>query len=387
MKSKYYRLIAVAIVSAACSNPPKSSDTMDKSKLAEVFEKHSRAEILDKWYPQSLDTIDGGFLSTFTYDFKPTGEQDKMIVSQSRHIWSNSKASEIYKDVPYFLTDARHGFEFLRDKMWDNQYGGFRWLVDKKGQPKASSQGEKTAYGNAFAIYGLSAYYKASGDTAALSLAKKAFAWIEKYSHDSVHRGYFQHLRKDGSVVVRDKSVPANAETGYKDQNSSIHLLEALTELYTIWPDPLVKERLEEMLLLIRDTIVTPKGYLTLFLTPDWKPVSFRDSADSIILKYHGLDHVSSGHDVETAYLMLESSHILGLKNDTTTMRIAKKMVDHALANCWDDNAGGFYDEAYYFKDKPGITVTHDTKNWWAQAEGLNALLLMADHFPDDDHH
>jgi mannobiose 2-epimerase len=88
---------------------------------------------------------------------------------------------------------------------------------------------------------------------------------------------------------------------------------------------------------------------------------------------------------VETAYLLLEASHVAGLKDDTTTLRVAKKMVDHALLNGWDSVAGGFYDEGYYFKDKPGITIIRDTKNWWAQAEGLNTLLLMADLFPEDN--
>jgi cellobiose epimerase len=185
--------------------------------------------------------------------------------------------------------------------------------------------------------------------------------------------------------IKRQPDTPSTADTGYKDQNSSIHLLEAFTELYQVWPDPLVYERLKEMLLLIRDTIVTPKGNLTLFLYPDWKPVSFADSSEAVITKHHQLDHVSFGHDVETAYLMLEASHVLGIHNDTTTLRIAKKMVDHALNNGWDNLVGGFYDEGYYFKDKPGITITHDTKNWWAQAEGLNALLLMADLFPEDE--
>ena len=59
-------------------------------------------------------------------------------------------------------------------------------------------------------------------------------------------------------------------------------------------------------------------------------------------------------------------------------------MVDHALHNGWDEKAGGFYDEGYYFKGKSGITITHDTKNWWAQAEGLNTLLLMSGLYPDD---
>ena len=61
-------------------------------------------------------------------------------------------------------------------------------------------------------------------------------------------------------------------------------------------------------------------------------------------------------------------------------------MLDDALENGWDNNIGGFYDEGYYFKGKNGITITADTKNWWAQAEGLNTLLLMAGRYPDDKH-
>jgi mannobiose 2-epimerase len=370
----------------SCNAPKKNDDNNEREQLAAALENHSRVELLDKWYPQSVDTLYGGFLSTFTREFQPAGDQDKMIVSQARHIWTNSKASELYPDVKHYLSSARHGFLFLRDKMWDQTYGGFHTLVDRQGNVKANDQGEKTAYGNAFGIYGLAAYYKASGDTAALSLAKKAFAWLEMHSHDPAYKGYFQHLKRDGTVVVRDSNVPSTEQTGYKDQNSSIHLLEALTELYSVWPDALVRERLQEMLFLIRDTIVHPKGYLILFLTPDWKPVSFYDEPDSVIMKHHGLDHVSFGHDVETAFLMLESSHVLGLKDDTVTLHIAKKMVDHSLQNGWDDNVGGFYDEGYYFKGKPGITITHDTKNWWAQSEGLNTLLMMADLFPEDEH-
>jgi len=359
----------------------------DRIQLASVIEKHMRTEVLDKWYPMAIDEEYGGFLSTFTYDFKPEGPQDKMIVTQARHTWSNAKATELYPDVVYYATGARHGFHFLRDVMWDKVNGGFRTLVDREGKPKSTYPEEKTAYGNAFGIYGLAAYCKVSGDSDALAMAKKAFDWMEVHSHDPIYKGYYQHMMIDGTPIVRDSTVLSTAQTGYKDQNSSIHLLEALTELYSVWPDTLVRERLQEMLFLIRDTIVTPKGYLTLFLTPDWTPVSFRNFPDSVIEKHHNLDHVSFGHDIETAYLMLESSHALGLKNDTITMQVAKRMVDHALENGWDDTVGGFYDEGYYFKDKPGITITHDTKNWWAQAEGLNSLLLMADLYPDDPHH
>src|SRR4051794_31177395 len=80
--------------------------------------------LIDKYYPRTIDTAKGGYLSTFTYDWQPTGDQDKMIVTQGRHVWSTSKASEFYNDTNY-LQMARHGFYFLRDVMWDKQYGGF----------------------------------------------------------------------------------------------------------------------------------------------------------------------------------------------------------------------------------------------------------------------
>lgn len=375
-------ILSTVVMLAACRS---SEVTDERLTLADKIEKSMKTELLDKWYPQSVDTLHGGFLSAFTYDFKPAPEQNKMIVSQSRHVWTTAKAAMAYPQVDYYLDASAHGVEFLRNVMWDSLYGGFHTLVDRQGNVISNPQEEKTAYGNAFAIYGLAAYVMASGDTSALSLAKKAFHWLEEHSHDPVHKGYFQHMRRDGTVIARGNSVPSTSDLGYKDQNSSIHLLEAFTELYQVWPDPLVAERLKEMLVLIRDTITTDRGYLVLFLEPDWTPVSFRDSSREVILQHHNIDHVSFGHDVETAYLLLEASHVAGLRNDTTTLRIAKKMVDHALVNGWDSLAGGFYDEGYYFRDKPGMTITRDTKNWWAQAEGLNTLLLMADLFPEDE--
>jgi cellobiose epimerase len=373
----------VSFVVAAQSNEI-SSTKAERLQIAAEMDKSIKTELLNKWYPQSIDSLYGGFLSTYTYNFKPTGAQDKFIVTQARHTWTTAKAAQVYPDVPCYLECSNKGFQFLRDVMWDKTYGGFYNLMTRQGKDKSNPKAPKEAYGNAFAIYALAAYYKASGDTAALNLAKKAFLWLEKHSHDAVDKGYFQHLLRDGTPVVRDASIPSNSDIGYKDQNSSIHLLEAFTELYSVWNDALLRERLQEMLYLIRDQITTPKGYMILFFKPDWTPVSFRDSSEAVIMKHKYLDHVSFGHDVETAYLMLEASHALGIKNDTTTWSVSKRMVDHALANGWDHKLGGFHNEGYYFKNKPGMTIIMESKNWWTQAEGMNTLVLMAERYPSD---
>jgi mannobiose 2-epimerase len=384
-KFKPGRLLFVLIFIFAVSFKP--ANEREKREIASEMKESMVNQLLKPWYPAAIDTLYGGFLSSFTYNFKPVGSQDKMIVTQARHTWSNAKAAEEFPMDTWYKTGAAQGFHFLRDVMWDKQSGGFYTYVNREGYVKDDHFSPKEAYGNSFAIYGLAAYYQLSGDTSALNLAIKGFMWLEKHSHDPVYKGYFQHMERDGTPIKRTANTPSTAETGYKDQNTSIHLLEAFNELYTVWPDDLLRKRLHEMLLLVRDTIVTPKGYLNLFFYDDWTPVSYRDSSEAVILTHRGLNHVSFGHDVETAYLMLEASHTLGIRNDSLTLKIGKRMVDHALENGWDSQVGGFYDEGYYFKNKPGITIIADTKNWWAQAEGLNSLLMMDRYFPEDPHH
>ncbi|WP_184545377.1 AGE family epimerase/isomerase [Mucilaginibacter sp. FT3.2] len=380
------KIASLLFFTGAISIASAQDNRNEKLKIAAEMQTSMVDKLLKPWYPAAIDTADGGFLSAFSYNFKPVGSQDKMIVTQARHVWSNSKAAELFPNVAWYKQGAQHGFKFLRDVLWDKTYGGFYTFTDKKGNVKQGGFAPKEAYGNSFAIYALAAYYQSSGDTSALNLAKKCFWWLEKHSHDNVYKGYYQHMQRDGTPIMRDATINPTAETGYKDQNSSIHLLESFTELYNVWPDSLLKARLNEMLLLVRDTIANSNGNLILFFKPDWTPISFRDSSDASIKRYHGLDHVSYGHNVETAYLMLEASHALGIDYNAKTEQLGKKMVDDALEHGWDNQLGGFYDEGYYFKNKPGVTITEDTKNWWAQAEGLNTLLLMAAKYPNDSH-
>jgi mannobiose 2-epimerase len=359
-----------------------SNDVKENLSIRAELEKSLRHELLDAWYPAAIDTVNGGFLSDFTYDWHPdmSGRQNKMIVTQTRHVWTTSQAARFFNDARYRRI-AAHGFHFLKNKMWDETYGGFYWLRNREGASIHAAHGEdKSAYGNAFAIYALASYYAMSGDTSALHLAQRTFLWLDQHSRDPEYRGYIDRLTREGSWLSQSNTLMnarALAEAGWKDQNSSIHLLEAFTELYQVWPDSLVRARLLEMLTLVRDTIATERGYLTLFFEKDWTPGSFRDSSTAVREANYFFDHVSFGHDVETAYLMLEASHVLGLEADAKTLVVAKKMVDHALANGWDNNNGGFYYEGYYFANSDTIAIISEVKTWWVQAEGLNALLLM----------
>ena len=348
--------------------------------MADEIESVFRKDVIDLWYPRAIDSLYGGYLSDFNFQWKLEGTQNKMIVSQARHVWTCSKLAELFPEGPY-AEYAAHGFNFLKETMWDHEFGGFHSLVSREGQLIANAQwaGNKTAYGNTFGIYGLAAYNAATGDTEALELAKNAFRWLEVHSYDSQFGGYFQFISPEG--------IPSKSGSGDvppKDQNSSIHLLEAFTELYQVWPNDTLRDRLEEMLLLVRDVMSTDKGYLNLFFQSDWSPVVFKDSLPAIREANYSIDHVSFGHDVETAYLMMEASEVLGMDHDEETYARSKIMVDHALDTGWDHEIGGFYDRGYYLPDVAGMTIIADSKVWWSQVEALNTLLIMSQLYPDD---
>ncbi|MEQ9567306.1 MAG: AGE family epimerase/isomerase, partial [Pseudomonadales bacterium] len=243
----------------------------------QVIENEMKA-MLEAWYPRVIDEEHGGYISSFSHDWEMTGSQEKMIVTQARHLWSLSKIVAMYPDNPDYPEYASHGFEFLKNHMWDDQYGGFFQMVTREGEPMRDTYfGEnyaKTLYGNSFAIYGLAAHYGATGNQGSLDLAKQAFNWLEEHSHDKEHGGYFQPLQRDGTAT-RD-GFP-------KDYNSGIHILEALTELYAVWPDDLVRERLDETFHIVRDIMVSEQGYLKLYFSADWNHLSYRDSGEAVI--------------------------------------------------------------------------------------------------------
>lgn len=361
----------------------------DSNDLIEVFGELLQEGILRRWYPLVIDRESGGYFTNVNCDWTLAPEQEKMIVAQARHVWTTARAAMFFPGKPAYSEYARHGFLFLRDVMWDRQYGGFYQIRSREGglSDVRGWRDEKRTYGNAFGVYALAALYGLSRDPEVLEFAKQAFCWIEDHAYDPRYRGYFQFLTREGKAFDTSSDYKCiasdNNEVGFKDQNSSIHLLEAYTELYRVWKDPTLREQLGSLLTLIRDTMVEERGYLRLFFHPDWTPVSFRDSDPEVRKQNFGLDHVSVGHDYETAFLMLEASHVLGLENDTRTLAVARKMLDHALVSGWDGELGGFYDAGYYFNGEDRCTIIHPAKNWWAQAEALNAFLLFSKIFPD----
>jgi len=351
-------------VAGAAGGPPSRAEYR---QLADEMDAHLR-RLLAAWYPRCVDRKGGGFLEEFGPDWSAKPGGGKFIVFQARMTWV---AAEVAAYAPAlrdeYLGYAKHGLEFLDTVLCDREYGGVHWKLGPGGGVRGGIESEKHAYGLAFAVYAASAAYRRLNDPRALALAKDTFRWLDGHAHDDVSRGYIESLTRDG------RPFPAGAGRkldgigtliGCKSMNSHIHLLEAFTALYGVWPDPIVRRRLEELLWLVRDTIAVEPGCLNLFFTRDWRPLPAHDSF---------------GHDVETAYLLVEASAALGSPDDPATWRVARKLVDHALEWGFDEENGGFYDKGEAF------APAHDTtKIWWTQAEGLGALVVMEERYGAD---
>jgi mannobiose 2-epimerase len=322
-------------------------------------------DVLDVWFPRSIDKVHGGFYSNFNRDWQRTRSEGKFSVFQGRMTWIAAQAAIRRPALrQQYLPYVRHGVDYLANVLWDKQYGGFYWGLDDEGKISPAYTDHKHLYGISFCIYGLAAAYKADHDPKVLALAQEAFRWTEVHAHDDNNQGYFEWLNRDGTPMQAQPYDPlirtttlADFPIGYKSMNTHIHLLEAYTQLYEVWKDETLRKRLEELLQVVRDKVTVEPGVMNLYFTNDWRALP---------------DHDSYGHDIEAAYLMLEASEALGHPKDERTQRVSKMMVDHSLAYGWDETKGGIFHSGP-FAGKPDDLL----KEWWVEMESLNSLLLM----------
>ncbi len=355
-------LLAVSNVLAADPGPAARPTKAVYLRIADEVTANLQSQILDKFFPATVDEKGGGFFENYRLDWTRGAGDNKSIVYQSRLTWMSAQAARFFPArADLYLAMTRRGAACLADRLWDKQGGGFFWTVDSAGQPTSHV---KQTYGHAFGIYALSASYQATKDPATLDLARKAFQWLEEHAHDQVNRGYFENIGPDGRPSDAGNSA-VGGRANQKSMNTSIHLLEAFTGLYQVWPDPLVRARIQEMLQICRDKIYAEPGYLTQYLTADWQRTSGPDSF---------------GHDVETGFLMVEAAEILGQGNDPRIWTAARHLVDHAMQYGWDHERGGLYDAGTMKADGVVTGGLRTEKIWWVEAEHLNALLLQHEH-------
>ncbi|HUX95627.1 MAG TPA: AGE family epimerase/isomerase [Bacteroidales bacterium] len=338
--------------------------------LRKEVENHLINELLPFWTSRFEDKINGGFITHFDEKGNDTGADEKSLIAQTRCLYTISSAYRSGYGGKEYARLARHGADFLLNKMWDKENEGFFWMVDRKGNVKID---KKIIYGHSFAIYSMSEYTLATGDKRGIEYAERVFDLLQKYCVDTMYGGYWEMFLRDWTLCG-----PGSQGGDRKTLDVHMHLMEAFTTLYECSGKEVHRRKLIEIIDLLQFRIIHPKyktGIPQFF--KDWTiapQIKFdiiwgwdRFSEDS--QKKNATDNTSAGHNAELAWLLIYALRILKIDSDDYS-ELLKTIFDHVAENGIDNEFGGVYIEG------PHAGGVHDReKEFWQQAEVLIGML------------
>lgn len=313
--------------------------------------------ILDYWSDTVFDHANARFYPKVDHADIPDHTAASGSVMYARILWAFS-AGYRHTGIPRYLELANIAFRYIQQHMVDTEYGGVYWSVHPDGNPADS---RKQIYAIAFAIYGLAEYYKVNNDNTVLALAEALYKVIEKYSWDNCHGGYIEAFGRDWSPTTH-LSLSAKDDNEKKTLNTHLHVLEAFTNLYEIWPNDILKQRITAILELFEKHFINQHGHLTLFFDEHWQ-------AKSSLRSF--------GHEIEASWLLCEVARAINDGQLTDTVRTLALRLASASVK-WLDKSGALL---YEFNAATNTLVAE--KHWWVQAEALvgfyHAGLLVGD--------
>ena len=311
--------------------------------FAEVHQELTR-RILPFW-SGLRDDVRGGYVGKVDYDLTRHPEADKGCILNSRILWFFSEAYLLLKDEA-LLGEARHAYEMLK-RMTDQQNGGVYWSLHADG---TVADATKHTYNQAFAIYALSAYFRAGKNPYALERAKVLFRMIEDKCRDA--GGYLEAFTADWRPESNEK-LSENGVMATRTMNTLLHVMEGYTGLYQVWSDPELKARLYEILDIWESKIYSKEKR---------RQEVFFDH------EYHSLiDLHSFGHDIETSWLTEKT--LEALDDPALTARIRPRLLEMA-DHTWH---AAFTDHGFANECERG--VVNQKRIWWVQAEALMGFL------------
>lgn len=326
---------------------------MERSELIkwrDEIELELKENILSFWMKHSVDEKNGGFVGAITNDLAIVAEADKSLVLNARILWTFASAYRLYNDPSYFQI-ADRAYEYLIQYFWDEQYGGFYWMLNSTGEP---IQTKKQIYGQAFVIYAITEYIRARPNQKALHQAIILFENMERYSYDGTYKGYVEALGRNWEETD-DLSLSGTDLNEKKSMNTHLHVLEAYTNLFRVWQSDVLKGKLQQLIEVTIEHIVDKEtNHFLLFFDEKWE------------IKSH---EISYGHDIEGSWLLMEAAEVLGNEQllhrcEEIALAMAQSTYEEGL-----DADGAVINEA----DPNGWTDTD--KHWWPQAEAVIGFL------------
>ncbi|MBS1184026.1 MAG: N-acyl-D-glucosamine 2-epimerase [Proteobacteria bacterium] len=313
--------------------------------------------ILPFWQGRMRDPA-GGFFGAADCNGIVDTAAPRAAVVNARILWTFATATRVLGAS--YRASADWAFEYLRTRFVDGAHGGLYWLLDADGQPLSD---RKQIYAQAFAIYALSEYARATGNRDSLDLAIGLFRLIETHAADLAQGGYIEALDRAWGPLA-DMRLSDKDLNSPKSMNTHLHIMEAYTNLLRVWRDPELVARQAELIAITLDRIVDSRtGHFKLFFDMDWRSLN---------------DHISYGHDIEGSWLLVEAAEVLGDPALVVRAKQAAILMAERTLTEGRDRDGSLYYEAH----GDGRLIDAN-KHWWPQAEAMvgfqNAFEMTGD--------
>ncbi len=310
------------------------------------------ASIADWWVTYGLDHEQGGFWGEVGADNLPVKDAPKCIIQNARILWFFGEAAQHLQN-PAYQQAATRAFDYMLQHFWDTEHGGVVWMLSAAAEVQDA---RKHTYAQAFAIYGLCAYYTWSQNPLALERALQCFELIEAHARDTQSDGYLE-ARSRTWQEVDDIRLSAKEDLSPKTMNTHLHVMEAYTALYGAVRhlpevEARVRGRLENILNLICDRFMDPQsGHLRMFMSMDWQDRS---------------KTYSFGHDIEAAWLINAALGVLqGSSFNPEPCRAAVRQLTEVSFEEGLQADGSMAEEVDWH------TQALVPPAWWVQAEAM----------------
>lgn len=354
---KKWQLPLSSGIQKAPANYRPAPEVLDRSQ------KILRSILIDNivrfWYPRIIDAENGGYRSPLDLNINATGQANKSLVAQARTVWFFSRLANSAYNADGYLNAAKHGYEFLRDRLWDSGFGGFFWEVDASGGTQVRA--DKHLYGQAFALYALSEYVIASEDSSATRLAQELFNLLETHAYDRWFGGFRESFRRDWDPATPEYNGYLGVGGHIKLMNTHLHLLEAMTLYYRATKAAIVRDRLVELILINSNSVVRKRsGACSDRHLSNWEP-----------LKGARHERVSYGHDIENIWLLVKACEAAEIST-YLLLDLYRTLFEYSFHHGFDPEKGGFYESG-----STGKPADRRDKLYWVQAEALLGALQM----------
>ena len=322
----------------------------DLLELKQELKEELSHNILPFWMEKMIDEKQGGFYGQMTGKNQIVANAPKGGILNARILWSFSSAALYFQNqlyVKYAKVAKDYAFSYFFDKV----NGGTYWMLNADGTPADT---KKQIYSQAFFIYALVEYYRVTGDKESLNKAIELFELIEKHSFDNNQNGYFEAYSEDWKLLEDLRLSPKDANEK-KTMNTHLHILEAYTNLYRVWNNPLLEKQFKNLIEIFLDKIVNSNSFhLDLFFDENWE-------CKSTLYSY--------GHDIEASWLLYEAAHVLGDADLLKRVQVISLKIAEAASQGLQAN-GSIINERNY------ATGHVDTNcDWWPQAEAMVGYL------------